>query len=50
MVEIKFNAKIRDLGTVAVITVPIQYIKDGLLWTGTEFGITVDTKEPAGDI
>jgi len=44
MVSITFKAKIRQSGEVSIITVPAQYIKDGILWQGDEFKITVDTE------
>lgn len=45
MVKIQFKAKIRDIGTASVVTIPAQYIKDGILWQGDEFNITVDTRD-----
>ena len=37
------KGKIWDIGNSSVVTVPAQYIKDGILWQGDEFKITVDT-------
>ena len=45
MAKIRFKAKIRDAGNATVITIPAQYIKDGLLWQGEIMNITVETPE-----
>jgi len=45
MVKITYKGKLRDIGTATVVTIPAQYIKDGILWQGEEFSITVDTGE-----
>jgi hypothetical protein len=52
MSKISFKGKLRSVneGRVTVLTIPADFIKHGMLWTGQEFKITIDTLEPAGDI
>lgn len=46
MAQITFKQKIRDIGTASVVTVPAQYMKDGILWTGEECEITIKIPVP----
>ena len=45
MVKIKFKGKLRKVGSSYVVTVPMDFIKYGMLWDGDVFNISIDTME-----
>lgn len=50
MAIITFKGKLWNIGQSTVVTIPNQYIKDGHLWIGEDFTISVDNNEPAGTL
>jgi hypothetical protein len=45
MVTVPFKGKLRKVGSSYVVTVPMDFMKYGMLWEGEEFDIKVETPE-----